>query len=260
MGVSLSGGKNAKTVIAVLDHFPGVNRLALSQLIENLKSEDQTSGDDALLESLKALGKIRSIALDVPLSLPKCVTCPLKCPGVTTCQEPHVQWFRDRHKRLSATKKNLRLFTPYTQRPLEAWLSDQEDCEVPPSDALGANAAPLTTRAQFLMRRLKGHRLLEINARMSLLRLGRRQKLNKKFLTAHKNSLEGERARQYVLGRWSDLDYLFMYAQDQNRLTESSHAFDAVLGALTAFEAVHGRVDPRPEGFPPEETFLAIPT
>lgn len=261
LGVSLSGGKNAKTVVAVLEYYSSADRLVVASLMESVRSEDDFSGDDILLESIKGFGdSVQKTAFDVPLSLPKCATCTLVCPGISKCQEPHIKWFWKHHKLLKEKKNNVRLFTPYTQRPLEAWIADQEDCETPPSDALGANVAPLTARAAFLRKRLKGQALLEVYPRLSLMRLGQRHKLMKRHLKFHKSSVDGEKSRAYILGKWIEQSFFFIYHQDQMRLVENGNAFDALICALTAFEEHFGRTEKRPSDFPAGEDFLAIPS
>jgi hypothetical protein len=246
--------------MAVLDHYEGADRLVLSQLVESIKSEEKISGDDILLEAIRGLGNaVEKIALDVPLTFPKCTECKLVCPGISRCQESHIKWFWKHHKKSKELNSNAKLFTPYTQRPVEAWLADQEDCEVSPSDALGANAAPLTARAVFLLKRLPSKKVIEVNPRISLIRIGRRHKLMKRHLKFHKQSIDGEKSRSYVIGKLVEDGNLFLYHQDQVKLVSNGNAFDALICALTAFDSFNGQVEPRPEGFPEKEAFIEIP-
>jgi len=83
--------------------------------------------------------------------------------------------------------------------------------------------------------------------------------LVKKHLKFHKQSIEGERSRYYVINKLVDLGVVFIYHQDQSRLIQNAGAFDALMCALTAFDVFQNQVEPRPEGFPKTESFIAIP-
>lgn len=255
----MSGGKNARTVIAVVDYYPEPNKLILSQLVESIKSEEEVSADDILLESLKAL-KPEIIAVDVPLSLPRCVTCQLKCPGVSSCKQSHIKWFWKYFRENREKKKTLKLFTPYTQRPVEAWMSQLEEEAFHPSDALGANVAPLSARMQFLLRRMPGVKVIEVFPKLSLWRIGLQHSIMKRYLRFHKHSVDGDKARLHILNKLVDQGALFLYHQDMAKLIQNGHGFDSLICALTAQLEFLGKTEARPKDFPQEDSWIAIPT
>ena len=109
----------------------------------------------------KAIEKIdtplESIAFDVPLQLPKCIRCQLKCPGYEVCQEPEIKWLRKFYISRNLKKKPMRGFTPYTERCVDNYMRTELEEVFHPPHALGANAAPLTARAYYISRRLTTH-------------------------------------------------------------------------------------------------------
>jgi hypothetical protein len=92
IGVDLSGGKNDKTSVAVLEYYPGQNKLFLTHIYEHIQAEGEISGDLALFEIIKEHSpNLEYLCIDAPLKLPKCIRCKLKCPGYEKCKEPEIQ-------------------------------------------------------------------------------------------------------------------------------------------------------------------------
>lgn len=233
----------------------------LSKLIDSVKADDEVSNDATLITSIKELGvPLRMVAFDAPLTLPQCVPCRKECPGTSKCKEPHISWFWEHFRSSKKEKRTTRLFTPYTQRPVEAYLNNQLEEAFHPSDALGANTAPLTARMNFLLRHLKEIDCVEVFPKLSLWRIGRALKITKRHLRFHKHSVEGDKSRLVLLNTLSENGILFLYHADLVRLVAHGNAFDSLICALTAFLKHRNLTEPRPSGFPINEAWIEFPT
>ena len=253
-GVSLSGGKSDKTCLVFLDYYPQQKKLILSKLVEKIKTEEFLSGDLKIHELIAPLqDQLLSVAFDVPLTLPKCVVCKLKCPGYESCNEPEIRYSQEIQRQDAHKKRPRKLHTPYTQRCVETYLAHAEQ-ELDVHHALGANLAPLTARAMFIARRLQ-IRCIEVFPKLSVWRLGRELRINKTHLKVYRNAVGGNEARESFLKAMN----LFMYEQDRLQLIDNFHAFDALICAYTAYLEYLGKTEPRPEGFPKKEAWMAIP-
>jgi hypothetical protein len=259
LGVSLLGGKNDRTTLAVLEYYPEHQKLFLSQLYEKIKTEEDVSADQLLVEHIQKFAPdVELLAFDVPLDLPKCLRCKLKCPGFEACRELEIQWMWNAHKERRDKKKNLRLFTPYTQRCVELYLASELEEPFHLQEALGANAAPLTARSLFLQKRLNIP-TIEVFPTLSLWRLGRSLGLSKKLLQAQGRSLRQNETREQFLNALIEKRIVFIYQQDIHRLIENRDAFNAFISALTAYLHSRGQCETRPRGFPEKETWVGFP-
>lgn len=202
---------------------------------------------------------IKSIALNAPLSLPKCIRCKLKCPGYEVCTEEEIQWMWS-HWRNSTKKKSkkARLFTPYTERAAEQWLATELEEKFDIQHALGANMAPILARAHFLKRRIS-FPIIEAHPKVSLWRIGRALGVQKSYLRYHKHAVGGEDARTNVLMCLVKKDVAFLYEQDIRLMVKKPHAFDAFILALTALLKSKGQCESKPKGFPKEESWIDLP-
>ena len=258
-GISLGGGKNDRTSVAVIEYYPMQKRIFLRHLRDKIKPEEEVSTDLVLHRFLteKEIG-IEAIGFDVPTQLPKCMRCKLRCPGYEKCKEPEIKWLWEKHREQSAKKKTLRIFTPYTERCVDSVL--QYDMESPflPGHALGANLAPLTARAHFLIRRLKIP-TYETYLPASIWRIGRELGLSKGMLQKEILTVGGESARAEFLDAVASRKLIFLYHQDQKILTESLSAFNSFITAIVIHLAVNGQCEKRPVGFPRKEAWTMIP-
>ncbi len=257
-GVSLGGGKTDKTAVAQIEYFAAQKRLFLKNLSTNVSSSDEKSSDYNLHEILTA-SKFKLVAFDVPLQFPNCVTCTLKCPGYEKCKLPHIKWMWDFHKKRSKIKRPNKIFTPYTERCAEMFISSELEENFFPSHALGANAAPLAARGYFVSRRLKKLSLIEVFPKLSLWRIGTSLNIPKTYLRFHRHSIDGDEARYYILSRIVEMNIAFIYQQDLRAMVENSHAFDAFIGALSAFLKFRGECEKIPKDFPKSEAWIEIP-
>lgn len=262
-GLSVSGGKSDKTCLAVLDQYFDSNkkphRLFLSAIHDKIQSEDFVSADMKISEIIsQLLDNAKIIVLDAPMTLPKCLRCELDCPGFETCQVEEIKWMRTFYQSLPK-KKNKKLFTPYTQRPIDLYLSELEEENLEVQHSLGANLAPLTARSIFLSRRMPID-CIETFPKLAVWRLGLDLKVAKSQLRKYRSSVGGEDARRIFLQALIDKTGLFLYNQDFRLLCENHHAFESLICAYIGTLYLDGKTEKRPEGFPKNEAWVEFPT
>jgi len=258
IGLSLAGGKTDKTALAIIEYFPKQNKIFLSRLFEKVKPEGEISSDAQVYRLITSSGDFETVAFDVPLQLPKCMRCKLKCPGYEDCKQTEIQWMWKHYRKLNEKKKPKKIFTPYTERCVEQYLTTELEEPFHLSHALGANLAPLTARALFLTRRLKSS-TQEVYPKLSLWRIGRSLGIQKSYLRFHKHSVGGEESRKAILEKLIAQNVAFLYDQDVKILAENSQAFDAFICGLTAVLSFRGQTESRPKDFPKTESWIEIP-
>ncbi len=259
IGVALSGGKNDKTCLAFVEYYPEHKKIFLSEIVDKIKTDENVSGDLVLHEQiLHSRLKTEYVAYNVALTFPKCVECRLRCPGYEACKETEIRWMWD-HYNLQATRgKPRKLFTPYTERCVEQYLSTEFDEPFHVQHALGANMAPLTARAHFINRRLKV-KAIEVFPKLSLWRIGGALHIQKSHLKHHKHHFGGAESRTAILKELVRREIAFLYEQDVRLMVESGNAFDAFICALTAVLKFKGQCERPPKGFPTREGWIEIP-
>lgn len=259
IGISLSGGKSDKACLAVIEYFEKYNKIFLVKLVEKIKNDEEISADLKIHDLVSSYGEnVNFLCLDVPLQLPKCLRCDLPCPGYETCEEPEILWMWSYTKKKNAKKKPKKLFTPYTQRCVEMYLSSELEEPFILQHGLGSNVAPLTARAHFIQRRFEIP-TLEVVPKLSIWRIGHGLKVMKRHLRFHKHSVAGDDSRRAILNALIDHDVAFVYQQDISLMVENNHAFEAFICALTGFLEYTKQTEPRPAHFPKNESWVAIP-
>lgn len=259
MGISLSGGKADKTCIAVIEYFPEHKKVFLARLFERIKTEAEISADLKIIEHINEYnGHIDFVAMDTPLSLPVCIECELNCPGYESCHVPSIQWMRTKYKEILQEKKPKKIFTPYTQRCVEVYLSRELEESFEIQHALGANLAPLTARARFLKRRIQVP-VIEVIPKISIWRLGLQAKVSKSHLRFHRHAIGGDESRRVILQSVSENKNIFIYHQDLKVMVENHHAFEAFVCAYTAFLKFKKQTENRPKNFPKDEFWVEFP-
>lgn len=255
MGVALSGGKSHKTVISELVYYKEHNKLFLKELYDQVESSDFESGDKMVLDILNQK-HVSLVAIDAPLSFPACLQH--KCGGIEKCRSKTVQWHWNHYKKIKKTKKNLKLFTPYTERCVERHINYdlEEFYEIP--EAFGSNKAPLASRAIFLKNKIKKE-CIEVFPKLSLFRFGDKFKLSKTHLKNYKHIVRGEQYRRLLLEPLMNKFGLFIYEQDVPKLIESPQAFDSLLSSLTAFLKYKDQCERPPHKFPVQEGWIEFP-
>ena len=257
-GVALSGGKTDKTSVATLEYFTKENKIFLHGLVSKIKTDKSQTADDKLVTLLSKHKDTKYIALNSPLALPKCINCKLRCPGIKKCKEPEILWQWSAHQEITKKKKKKKVFTPYTQRCSEVYISDllEEKFDVP--HAMGANYAPLLARALFIKRRLKT-KVIEAYPKLSLWRVGRSLRIQKSYLRFYKHSINGEEIRESIINQFIKSEVCFIYEEDKRVLIEDHQSFDAFICALTAVLKYKKQVESRPKGFPAKESWIEVP-
>ncbi len=278
-GVAMGGGKSEKTALAIIEYYPAEKRLFLRALRDRVADEDRleprrddergkrrVSHDQVLFELLtKGEKGLEIIAFDAPLQLPKCIRCTLPCPGYERCDLPAIRWHWEMFRARQAVKRPTKIFTPYTERCAEVWISQELEEEFHPSHALGANAAPLAARLHYLARRLRAVKskskpeLIEVFPKLSVWRIGSQLKLPKSQLRFHRHGQESDMARHQFLKALVESEQAFIYQQDVKLMVENPQVFDAFIAAYTAFLKHLGRTQPRPQGYPKDEIWIEFP-
>lgn len=252
----MSGGKNEKTSLCYIDYYSLPHKLFLKTIVDKISEEDE-SADDTLLKYLnKRDSAVRYIAVDVPLTLPHCFDH--ACKGINVCEASTTQWHWKNYKRLKDKNKNHKLFTPYTERCVEAYISHSLEEHFPISHALGSNSAPLTARAHFLKNRIHA-KLVEVYPRLSFWRIGQKLKMNKSQLRFYKHGARGDQARESFLRELMDQNIIFIYEQDVQKLLAKTSVYDAFIAAITAFLYFKDQCEKPPKGFPVSEGWIQFP-
>jgi hypothetical protein len=259
--VDLSGGKNDRTSVTVLDYYAEQKKLFLTHIYEHIQQEGDISSDQALFEIINDhTENLEYLCIDAPLKFPVCVRCELRCPGYENCKVKEVQWMWKQHRKRKEAKPRGRLFTPYTQRAAEIYVSLEAGENVNPMETLGANIAPLTARAHFLMRRLpKSLKTIEVYPKLTVIRVGKSLKLAKSHLAHYKHQVGGDESRQVILQELVKRDIVFIYQQDFLKLIENSHSFDAFIAAFTGFLKFQDQCEKPPKDFPLTDGWIEFP-
>ncbi len=260
IGLSLGGGKTDKACLAVVEFFPQHKKVFLSRLVERIKSDEVHSADFKVQEIVEQYhGQVDSLAYDVPFRLPLSLeACVQGRPSIDEANAPHLKWMWDYTRKLHKKKKPRKLFTPYTQRCVEMYLTTEIEEPFHLPHAMGANAAPLLARSMYLQNILKLP-AIEVFPKLSLWRIGRSLQINKNHLRFHKHSFGGDESRRVILQSLSAHNVVFVYDQDIKLMIENNHAFEAFVCALTAFLKFKGLTESRPDGFPEDEDWVEFP-
>lgn len=260
MGLALAGGKSNKTHLAVLDYFPSEKKLFLTHLFRDIGEQEGLSGDTVLVDLIQGNAEqLHSIAVDAPLIAPVCIRCKTPCTSVETCKKPEILWMWDHHKKQHGKKRPNKIFTPYTERCVEQFLTDGLEQPFQFDHALGANRAPMWARMVFLSHQLKGIQLIETLPRLTTWRVGRGLKISKNTLLNYKNSIGGVVHRQAILDKFIDSEWLFIYSQDAKQMVKDAHVFESVLSGFTAFLQYKKLCENPPKGFPKDEAWVSFP-
>lgn len=257
VGISLSGGKNDKTCLTSLEYYPQHKKIFLKDIKDKIPNEDEISQDKYLLEILNKKDKsLKYVAIDSPLEMPYCLTH--ICPGVEKCKAATTKWHWAHYRKTKRKKKNLKLFTPYTERCVERYINYdlEERFEIP--EALGANKAPLTARSLYLKNKIKKD-LIEVFPKLTVWRIGSQLKLSKTDMRNYRHSVHGVECRSRFLQSLIERDILFIYHQDLQKLIDNPNAFDSMVCAFTAFLKHLGQCEKPPKGFPLQEGWVEFP-
>lgn len=270
LGLELAGAKNLKTAVAILEHYPREGKTFLLDVHEKIVGQPGQTGDEALLELIEEIGPdARAIGVNVPLTLPPCITCTRRGCSAGDCAVPAVRWMRkatQRAQRESAGRRTRAIeFTPYTQRPVELYLRYEVFPQLPEflrfeiDETLGGNRAPLTARMYYLQRHLKAHRLIEASPKLTVATLALELGLPKRTVTSYRHLEQGAHAREEILEALVKQRGVFIYERDIRKLAVGLSAFDSFVCAYTALLADNGGCLRPPAGFPTASGWIAVP-
>ena len=278
LGLELSGAKNAKTTIAVLEYYPKEKKVFLLDVHLGIGPDTTANPDEALIQLLLEYADEHpdlKLGTSAPLTLPPCLNCTRKtCLSAKQCASPEVRWMKEfvkkhpSHAQGKVSKKTAKMkdfFTPYTQRPIELWLkgevfpkfSDKLKFEI--DEAMGANKAPLTARMHFLKLHLQKFDLHEVLPKLSVTLLMSKLKLNLKTLQNYRKLEEGVQARQEIIEKMAHQLDIFIYDRDLKKLTHHIHAFDAFMCAYTVLLFDRKECAEPPKGFPLASGWIRYP-
>ena len=275
LGLDLSGARNQKTTIAVLEYYPKEEKIFLLDIHSGIGAEKKKSGDEVLIDLVSELRTSSTVlAANVPLTFPPCSPCKRKsCSSQDKCTHPPVKWMRETVRKAarrtgSRSKPALpktRGFTPYTQRPVELWVrynvfpALKPDFHFDIDETLGGNRAPLTARMGYLRPRLKGVSLIEAWPKLTLAVLAEEIGLERRFMTSYRHLEKGIHSRGRLLEALADSCGIFIYERDPRKLADSLAAFDALLCAYTALLSDTGHCAKIPAGFPKNSGWVHYP-
>lgn len=274
LGLELAGAKNQKTSLAVLEYYPKEQKVFLLDIYDKIASEEDQSGDAALLETLdEALNqqnhRVAKMGVNVPTLLPPCIPCTRKtCPMPDKCTVPAVKWMRELTKKASEIDDltvNIRDFTPYTQRPFEIWARYRilpllpQDFRFEIDETLGGNRAPLTARMHFLLRHLKGMEIAEVWPKLTISTLALQLGISRRVIASYRKPEDGFQARMDLLDAIAVKRGVFIYDRDLKKLSSSLTAFDSFICAYTALLSDREMTTKAPRGFPLNTGWVEYP-
>ncbi len=255
----MSGGKNDKACVAVIEYFPKYHKIFLTKIYDRIVGDIHHSADQKIIEILETYkDSIQSVSVDTPFQLPLCLDCKLKCPGYEACKIDHIVWMRKQIQKKQKKKKVKKQFTPYTQKSVEFIVNEEleENFQLP--HAMGANSAPLLARCLFLKRRFEAE-WNEVFPKLSVWRIGRSMNISKSDLRFHKHAVSGNEVREKILEELVDHKLAFVYDQDKKIMVQNNHAFEAFVCALTGFLKFFDQTESRPKDFPENESWIDFP-
>lgn len=256
MGLELTGVRNDRTSLAVLDFFPESQRLVLSALESQFGRKKKSDPDQALVETLlfktRGCAHFTGLAVHGPTSLP-----PSFGPLPTKDSAAQLKWL---HRVWSELKKKPPPFLPYMQRPAEIYLRHLSPEKFQISDALGANAAPITARICYLAPKLPGP-LLEVYPKATLSRVVSSLGLPKSIVRDYLDLNRGLSTRENFFNLLcKKIPQLFLYERDTENLILNISAFYSFLSALNQHLYFMGQCEKPPRHFPSGATWIALPS
>lgn len=271
LGLELSGAKNQKTSLAVLEFYPREKKIFLLDIYDKITHRENQTSDEALLEVIEEMDQeVMGMGVNVPLELPPCVTCTEEsCPLPVNCNITSVKWMRELSQKTHENSSSLNRqkdFTPYTQRPIELWIRHHIFPKIPASalfevdETLGGNRAPLTARMNFLKRHLKNIFLYEVWTKLSVAILASRLGLPKRVIQTYRHLEDGAISREEILLALTGNKEMFIYEADLRKLSQNLTAFDAFICAWTALLAHRKQCVPAPEHFPLQSGWIQFPS
>ncbi|MFN8370018.1 MAG: hypothetical protein U0T83_05275 [Bacteriovoracaceae bacterium] len=113
-GLSFSRGRENDYYLCLMEYFEdseNSGRWALSKLV--YPKESKATDESSLSELLRDY-KVKQIVTDIPLNMPACYQCTLKCPGEAMCSEASVKYVREEVDKILSENSNQQNFHPKT--------------------------------------------------------------------------------------------------------------------------------------------------
>ena len=280
LGLELSGAKNAKTTLAVLEYYPREKKVFLLDVHSGIGADSTGTSDEVLIQTVLDHADEHAdlkMGVNVPLTLPPCIVCTRKtCPVPGTCSAPEVRWMKGyvQKSQVTSTKKNTTsktkarqkdFFTPYTQRPVELWLRGEVLSKLPQKirfeldETLGGNKAPLTARMHYLKPHFSEYQMHEVLPKLTIALLMPYLKLSKKTIYEYRQMEEGAEARQTIIEKMSENLDIFIYDRDLKKITQNINAFDAFICAYTVLLFDKNECVEPPRNFPIQSGWVQYP-
>lgn len=238
LGIDLAGASSAKTGYALTQ---GGDSPCLIEADALAAAASPHSAEVALLDLIDGL-RPDVLAIDAPLTLPPCLTCPSHCrgPGTDLCE---LESAREMWERGS---------NPISRRLCELEAKEMvPGLDPKPTMGLGA----ITARAVALVRKLENRgeppasitrrEVLEVYPRATLARLGTR---DPRLEPRRRGEEEVTYRRRIIAGLEGDAVSLRGVAERRATLESSPDVLDAVIAAYTGWLAPEGLEAP-PDGF-----------
>lgn len=266
MGINLSGAKNFKTTLVILEYFKREEKIFVLDVVDHLGPEGTIPADEVLLAEIDNWkSKLNGIAVDAPVTLPPCLPCPKSCKGFSRCPKQATAWMKLFIAKKEAEGLEPRPISSYTQRPIELWLRYEVLPWIPEryhfeiDETLGGTKAPLTARMHYLARFLDPTPIFEVLPKLTLALLSEKLELHPRYLSSYRRLEEGALAREKILEALAKKMGIFFYEKDLYRLAASLGAFDAFLSAYTALLNDLGHCVHPPRKFPKDSGWIYYP-
>jgi hypothetical protein len=264
LGLELSGPKNDRSALAVLDYHPKTQKLILVDIETPLSGINDLSSDETLYTALQLMTleskNLTGLSVHGPLSLPPGFETkshlPKKGPPHFSAQNAQIEWMFQTWKKLHPQPKP---FVPYIQRPAEIYLRHltPEKFQIP--DALGANFAPITARLQFLKPYLPTP-LNEVFPKATMSRLVTSLGLSRAIYRDYLDIERGLETREIFFENLAKkLPQIFFYEKDIDTCVTNIAAFNAFLSALTQHLWFKEQTEKAPKSFPKNATWIHLP-
>jgi hypothetical protein len=264
MGLELSGPKNDRSTLAVMDYHPKTQKLILVDVQTPLENESHLNSDETLYSNIQLMclesKNITGLCVHGPISLPPAFQtqelASTKGPPKYSSKNSQIEWMFQVWKKLNPKPKP---FVPYLQRPLEIYFKyfTPEKFLIP--DAMGANFAPIAARLQFLKPFLPKP-LNETFPKASMSRLVTSLGLSRNIFRDYLDVEKGLYTREIFFEHLAKkLPQIFLYEKDLELCISNISAFNAFLSALTQHLWHREQCELPPKSFPKTATWLTIP-
>lgn len=264
LGLEVTGPKNDRTSIAVLDFYPKTERLILVDLEIQLSGFDDTTSDEMVVKTfdsfIKEAPSYTGCGVHAPLTLPPLLQAAIANdeaqPFALKNKNAEIVWMIELWKRL---RPRPRPFVPYLERAAELYLRYMTREKFQVSEAMGANLAPISARIQFLKNHLPGP-LHEVHPRATLSRVISSLGMPKTLIRDFTDLERGIYTREQIFVQLSKkIPQLFIYEKDLELMVLNINCFNAFLCALMQHLIFKEQQELAPKNFPKAAGWIHLP-